>query len=136
MLIIQTTTKQYKKEGTKTVFETTEIKKKLITEKEFNLTNSKDTLQWFRRLGGSETLDRAYTCNGYVPVRSISTRPDKEERTIREFKHFSFSYKEGEIFNNLFQSMNTNGLFKIKRFKRLLSLDQLNKVIEIKALNK
>jgi hypothetical protein len=133
-MILQTTTKQYKKEGTKTVFETSETRKELITENEFNLTTSKETLSWFRRLGGSETLDCAYTCNGYVPTKSTSTRPDKEKRTIREFKHFSFSsYKEEMMYKDLFQSMNTEGLFKLKRFTRLLTLAQVKQIIKTKS---
>ena len=134
MLIIQTTTKQYKKAGTKTVFETSETKKELITESQFNMTTSQDTLSWFRRLGGSETLERGYTCNGYVPTKSTSTRPDKESRIIREFKHFSFStYREDELFNSLFQSMDSEGLFKLKRFKRLLTLAQVKQIIKTKS---
>lgn len=135
MLIIQTTTKQHKKEGTKTVFKTEETKKELITESQFNMTTSKDTLSWFRRLGGSETLECAYTSNGYVPIKMTSTSPNKEYRSVREFKHFCFSsYKQEELFKSLFQSMDNEGLFKLKRFTRLLTLVQVKQIIKTKSV--
>jgi len=47
---------------------------------------SDDTLKWFRRLGGSESAQRGYTCRGYRVVKLTSTSPNKQSKTIREFK--------------------------------------------------
>ena len=80
-----TTEKQEKKEGTKTVFITTEKTVEVITEKTYNRHTCEDTLRFFRRLGGSEYVSRKYTCRGYNIIRSISTSRCKENRTIRTF---------------------------------------------------
>ena len=40
---------------------------------------------FFRHLGGSETITRAYTQHGYLPVEIVSTSPDKQDRTRRVF---------------------------------------------------
>lgn len=50
-----------------------------------------DSVKFFRRLGGSETLIKGYTCAGYNPVKLTSTSPDKTARTIRTF---NYSYNE------------------------------------------
>ncbi len=47
--------------------------------------NVVDAVPFFRNLGGSETVQKAYTKAGYIPTRIISTNPTKTERTIREF---------------------------------------------------
>jgi hypothetical protein len=47
-----------------------------------------DSVKFFRRLGGTETLVKGYTCAGYNPVKLTSTNPDKTARTIRTFNYF------------------------------------------------
>ena len=71
------------KEGTSTVWETYKTEERDIDKREhFNMV---DAAPFFRRLGGSETLQREYTCRGYVVTRIISTRPDRLERRIFTF---------------------------------------------------
>lgn len=48
-------------------------------------TNVLDGIPFFRNLGGSETVQKAYTKAGYLPIRVLSTSPDRQQRTIREF---------------------------------------------------
>jgi len=57
-----------------------------ITETQYKNICSDDTLKWFRRLGGSESAQRGYTCRGYRVVKLTSTSPNKQSKTIREFK--------------------------------------------------
>ena len=80
---IYTNRKQEKKPGTKTVWQTTKEETRLITELEYN--NIVNAAPYFRRLGGSESLTRQYTYDGYKVTNIISTRPDKEARTIHIF---------------------------------------------------
>ncbi len=47
-----------------------------------------DSVKFFRRLGGTETLVKRYTCAGYNPVKLTSTSPDKTQKTIRTFNYF------------------------------------------------
>lgn len=84
--IILTQTKYVRKPNTKTAWLETEREEKECTEREHQLATCDDTVKWFRRLGGSESVTRAYTYAGYVPVRVVSTSPDKQNRTIREYK--------------------------------------------------
>lgn len=85
MTIHMTTTKQVKKEGTKTVWvDAGEPKTEQITETQYD--NIIGASPFMRRLGGSEYNVKSYTCRGYKVVRNQSTSPDKQKRTIREFK--------------------------------------------------
>ena len=59
---------------------------KEVTEEQHRLTTNEDTVKWFRRLGGSETVTRGYTYAGYVVVKLVSTSPDKDSKTVREYK--------------------------------------------------
>ena len=59
---------------------------KEISENEYNLLTNKDTLSFFRRLGGTETTRKEYTYKGLVITKLISTSPDKEIKVIRNFK--------------------------------------------------
>jgi len=45
-----------------------------------------ETIRFFRRLGGSETVKKNYTKAGFLPVEIISTSPDRQSRTTRKFK--------------------------------------------------
>lgn len=55
---------------------------KAITEEIYNNMTSKDTIKFFRHLGGTEKVTRK---NGKV-TKIISTSPSGELRTIRTFK--------------------------------------------------
>lgn len=44
-----------------------------------------DSGSLFRRLGGTETLKRNYTCRGYMPVKLTSKSPDRTTKVVREF---------------------------------------------------
>jgi hypothetical protein len=83
------TTKQEKKEGTKTVFITTSVENETIDYKKYM--NFERSLKFHRSLGGSETVTRNYTPRGYNIVKIISTSPDKQTRYIYEF---DFSIEE------------------------------------------
>lgn len=74
-----------KKGGSVNLYELTEDKTEVITTRQHQLTTSEDTCKWFRKLGGIETVTRAYTCAGYVPVKLVSTSPDRETKKVREF---------------------------------------------------
>jgi len=81
---ITETKKEYNlKEGTKTAWKETETEERIIPEEWY--TNSVDAAPFFRRLGGSETLQREYTCRGYKVVRIISKSPDRQIKVIREY---------------------------------------------------
>lgn len=86
MIITLTETKQIKNPNTKTTYIEQSKEVREITEREYGLLTSNDTCKWFRRLGGSETKLMAYTCNGYKCIKLTSTSPDKQNKTIREFK--------------------------------------------------
>jgi hypothetical protein len=77
------TTKYELKAGTKTVFVGTTQSAREFTEEYYN--NIVDAAPFFRRLGGSETLTRCYTSQGYKVYRMVSKSPCKTMRTIREF---------------------------------------------------
>ena len=66
-------------------FITTETESETIDFKTFDLLTNKDTLKWFRNLGGSETTTKEYTSRGYNITKLVSTSPNKQERTIRTF---------------------------------------------------
>jgi len=84
--VILTKTKQVKKPNTKTVWLTESVETEEVTLSQHNKATNDGTLKWFRRLGGSETVTRSYTCVGYLPTKVVSTGPDKQERTIREYE--------------------------------------------------
>lgn len=84
--ITETKTKLEKKQGTKNAYK--EVSKEVteITERQHELTTNDDTVKWFRRLGGSESLQRCYTCAGYKVYKMTSKSPYKQSKTVREFK--------------------------------------------------
>ena len=83
--IILTTTTKEKKPGTKNAYKVVEVTTEEVTEKQHQMATSDDTCKWFRRLGGSESVTKAYTCAGYVPIQVISTSPDKQIKKVREY---------------------------------------------------
>lgn len=85
-MITLTTTKLEKNPNTKTTYiEVSNTVEDIDFEQYDNITN-KETLAWFRRLGGSETATKVYTSQGYKTVKLVSTSPDKQYKTIREFE--------------------------------------------------
>ena len=57
-----------------------------VTEKQHRSTTCNDTVKWFRRLGGSETVQRSYTNAGYLVTKLTSLSPDRQTKVIREYK--------------------------------------------------
>ena len=84
--IKMTRTKLEKNPNTKTTYLEVESKVEMIDWLQYERITGKDTLQWFRRCGGSEHATRDYTCEGYLITRLISTSPDKQNKTIRTFE--------------------------------------------------
>lgn len=78
------TLKRYElKEGTKTVWTETEHEEKLIDEIYYN--NIVTAAPFMRRLGGSESLKKTYTCRGYKVFEIISKSPDRTAKTTYNF---------------------------------------------------
>lgn len=75
-----------KNPNTKTTYilESTEVEN--IDEKTHGMTTSEATCKTFRRWGGSETVERAYTNQGCKVVKLTSTSPDKKTKIVRTFK--------------------------------------------------
>ena len=82
--ITKTSTKYELKPGTKTVYQPIETRTEDIDRLHYN--NFVEAAPFFRRLGGSETLNREYTCRGYLVTEVISKSPDKQTRRITTFK--------------------------------------------------
>lgn len=84
--IEMTQTRLIKNPDTKTTYLIDEEKKGVISKRQYkNITND-DTIKFFRRLGGTETVERGYTSQGYLIYKLTSTSPDRQMKTIREFK--------------------------------------------------
>lgn len=82
-IITLTETRLTKNPDTKTTYIQVEKETKEVTEREHYLYF--DSVKWFRRLGGSESITNSYTCSGYVGTKLVSTSPDKQTKVIREF---------------------------------------------------
>lgn len=66
-------------------WETVETKIKEISREFYRNATEEQTIKFFRKLGGIETVQKNYTKWGFLPVRILSTSPNRERRTIREF---------------------------------------------------
>ena len=86
MQITMTKTSLVKNPNTKTTYIVEGEKTEQITKENYNNITSKETQQWFRRLGGSETAQRSYTCRGYLITRLTSVSPDRQNKSIYQFK--------------------------------------------------
>jgi len=86
MEITMTKTSLVKNPNTKTTYFVEGQKTEKITKENYNNIVSKDTQKWFRRLGGSETAQRSYTCRGYLITRLTSVSPDRQNKSIYKFK--------------------------------------------------
>jgi uncharacterized protein YneR len=83
--ITLTETRYIKNPDTKTTYIEVEKKVEEIFEKEYFLITNDNTIKFFRRLGGKETITRGYTCAGYKITKLVSTSPDKQTKVVREF---------------------------------------------------
>ena len=81
-----TRTELDKNPNTKTTYIKNEVITEELTEKAYRRITGDDTLKFFRRLGGTETAQRSYTCRGYNVTRLTSTSPDRQTKIIRTFK--------------------------------------------------
>ena len=93
MKITETKTKLKKNPNTKTTYFLESKETKEIQEYQYKNATSEDTIKMFRRLGGSEHVERGYTENGYLIYKITSTSPDKQNKTIREYE-FKSNYNE------------------------------------------
>tara|TARA_R110002020_G_scaffold375787_1_gene586982 strand:- start:3831 stop:4097 length:267 start_codon:yes stop_codon:yes gene_type:complete len=84
---IKMTKQEYQKiKNTKTSYKLTSNTIEDIDNTTYGRITKDETLKWFRRLGGSETAQRSYTCRGYNITKLISTSPDKQTKIIRTFQ--------------------------------------------------
>lgn len=60
-----------------------------INEEQFHNHTNTETLQWFRRLGGSETATRSYQSCGYIVSHLTSTNPGCTIRKVKSFAPIS-----------------------------------------------
>ena len=81
--IIVMTKENYTKYGKKWVMKNAETEQ-IFFDTVKTIANS---VGFFRRLGGTERLEKNYTSMGYVPVKLTSINPDKTAKTIRKFKY-------------------------------------------------
>lgn len=65
---------------------TTETETKTVSNWFYNNITDEKAIRFFRNLGGIETMQRDYTKMGYLPVRILSTSPNRETRIIRTFE--------------------------------------------------
>jgi len=72
--------------NTKTTYIKVENTFETISKEQYNNITNNTTLKWFRKLGGSETSFKNYTCQGYLTTKLISKSPSKETKIIRTFK--------------------------------------------------
>ena len=85
-IITLTETRLTKNPNTKTTYVVDSKEIETVTEKQHKLTTCEDTVKWFRRLGGSETVQRSYTSAGYLVTKLTSVSPDRQTKVIREYK--------------------------------------------------
>jgi len=84
MLKITLKTQSFDKNpNTKTTYILRETETEEISEQQY--INIIDSASFFRRLGGSVSQQRAYTCYGYKVVKDTATSPDKQTKTVRTF---------------------------------------------------
>lgn len=87
MYIIELTkTKLVKNPNTKTTFMVKNTTVETITEQQYNYATSKDTVKFFKNLGGKESLTKSYTCAGFKVTKIVSVSPDGQNKTVREYK--------------------------------------------------
>jgi len=60
-------------------------KKEIVNVQHHHNMTCDDTCRWFRRLGGSESVTRSYTSQGYIVTRLVSMDPGRTVRKVRTF---------------------------------------------------
>lgn len=66
-------------------WETVETEAREISREFYRNATDEKSIKFFRSLGGIETVQKNYTKWGFLPVRILSTSPDRQQRIIREF---------------------------------------------------
>lgn len=84
--ITLTETRLSKNPNTKTTYIVDSKETKKLTMEQHRLTTNNNTIKWFRGLGGTETVQRGYTCLGYLVTKLTSISPDKQTKVVREYK--------------------------------------------------
>ena len=84
--IFMTLTHYKKDPTTKTTYFVDKVEEKDISSTEYDNITSKETQRFFRRLGGSETASKSYTCRGYLTTRLTSVNPDRSVKKVYQFK--------------------------------------------------
>lgn len=82
---IELTTENYEFNFTKNKYELKDYRVNYINETFYNNAICKDTVKFFKRLGGKEYNKKANTKFGRKVVKNISTSPNGELKTIRYF---------------------------------------------------
>jgi len=62
-----------------------EVTEKIVDRNFHSNMTSEDTCKFFRRLGGSESVERSYTSQGYIVTQLISMDPGRTVRKVRTF---------------------------------------------------
>lgn len=136
--ITLTETRYIKNPNTKTTYIVESVETSEVTERQHNLTTNDDTVKWFRRLGGKETVQKGYTCAGYVVVKLTSTSPDKETKVVREYKFKDIPLPANYDFENLSlygKYMNLNGRGKLTKEVIQMFKDYKENTVLFEVLN-
>jgi len=79
--IFPLTEERFEKVGSKWVKRSSETK--TVSEQYYHNVFDKDTLKFFRSLGGYEKNDITATYKGYVPYKNTSISPDRSVKVVR-----------------------------------------------------
>lgn len=82
---IELTTEKYEFDYAKNKYELKDYKVTYINETFYNNATCKDTVKFFRRLGGKEYSKKTNTKFGYKVIKNISTSPSGELKTVRYY---------------------------------------------------
>lgn len=82
---IELTTENYEFDFTKNKYVLKDYKVTYINETFYNNATCKDTINFFKRLGGKEYYKKSYTKFGRKVIKNISTSPSGELKTIRYY---------------------------------------------------
>ena len=92
MKITQTHQEYSIKEGTKTVYELRKETTQEITYQRYQNITDPDWTKYNRSLGGTETINRNYTPEGYLVTKIVSKSPKNTQgvRTTKSVRKFKF----------------------------------------------
>lgn len=110
------------KAGTKGAYELVETEQKQLTEEQYKNTVDPDTMRFFRRLGGSESATKCYTCKGYLVYKLVSKSPDRHTKIIRTF---SFDQPTGTTRKKRVESIEICSKMIIKEARQTRKLNSL-----------